>query len=83
MADLLLLLSSHFVALVGIAIVITLPITFWLVNEWLQNYAYAMRLGWWLFALPGAGLILLALAVVVVEALPRTQANPVDSLRME
>ncbi len=82
-ADLLLLLSSRFVALVGIAIVITLPITFWLVNEWLQNYAYAMRLGWWLFALPGAGLILLALAVVVVEALPRTQANPVDSLRME
>ncbi|WP_416865153.1 MAG: ABC transporter permease [Imperialibacter sp.] len=82
-ADLLLLLSSRFVRLVALAVIVTLPITFWLVNEWLQNYAYAMRLGWWLFALPGAGLILLALAVVVVEALPRTQANPVDSLRME
>lgn len=81
--DLLLLLSSRFVMLVGIAIVVTLPITFWLVSEWLQNYAYAMRLGWWLFALPGAGLILLALVVVVVEAIPKAQANPVDSLRME
>ena len=82
-ADLLLLLSSRFVRLVALAVIVTLPITFWLVKEWLQNYAYAMRLEWWLFALPGAGLILLALAVVVVEAIPKAQANPVDSLRME
>jgi putative ABC transport system permease protein len=81
--DLLLLLSSRFVSLVALAIAVTLPVTYWLVNAWLQNYAYAMRLEWWLFALPGAGLISLALAVVVAEATPKAQANPVDSLRME
>ncbi|MEQ9102505.1 MAG: FtsX-like permease family protein [Imperialibacter sp.] len=82
-ADLLLLLSSRFVRLVALAVVVTLPITFWLVNEWLQNYAYAMGLEWWLFTLPGAGLILLALAIVVAEAIPKAQANPVEAQRME
>jgi len=82
-ADLLLLLSGRFVALVGLAIVLTLPASVWLAKEWLANYAYAMPLHWWLFALPGAALVGMALVVVVLEAVPRAQANPVDSLRVE
>lgn len=82
-ADLLMLLSGRFVRLVMLAIVVTLPVTVWLVKEWLQNYAYAMPLGWWLFALPSLGLILLALAVVVLEAIPKAHTNPVEALRTE
>jgi len=81
--SLLVLLSRRFVTLVLLAIIATLPVTYLVVREWLQNYAHSMPLDWSLFVLTGLGLVLMTLAVVVLEAMPKAAANPVEALRTE
>jgi len=52
-------------------------------NKWLQNFAYRISLGWWIFALAGAMSLLIALLTVSWQSYRAAGKNPVDALRYE
>jgi len=77
------LLSKDFLKLVGIAIVIAIPIAWWAMKNWLQDFAYRIEINWWVFIIAGFVAILIALATVSFHAIRAAIANPVDSLKTE
>jgi putative ABC transport system permease protein len=77
------LLSKDFVKLVIIAIVIASPIAWWAMNKWLQDFAYRINLGAWIFIAAASLALLIALASVSFQAIKAAIANPVKSLRTE
>jgi putative ABC transport system permease protein len=81
--NLLFILSRDFLLLVVFAFVIAVPITWWAMNSWLQEFAYRIHIGWWIFAIAGALALSIALLTVGFQALKATLANPVKSLRTE
>ena len=78
-----LLLSKDFIRLVIIAIIIASPIAWWAVNTWLQNFAYRIAIEWWMFAIAGLFVIIIALLTVSYQAVKVAIANPAKSLRTE
>lgn len=78
-----LLLSKDFIKLIGIAILIAMPLSWWGSYQWLQNFAYRTDLSWWLFASGGAFLLLIALIILCLRTIKAASANPVNSLRSE
>ena len=78
-----LLLAGDFLKLVGLAGVIALPLGWWLMNRWLEAFAYRTSISWWLFVLAGGVALLIALLTVGAQAIKASLANPVDSLRAE
>jgi putative ABC transport system permease protein len=81
--SLVLLLSKEFLYLVLISLVIAIPLTWWVMNSWLQDFAYRISIQWWVFVLAGITAIFIALATVGFQALKAALTNPVDSLRTE
>ena len=77
------LLSREFVLLVGAAFVIAAPIGWWVMHQWLQQFAYRTEISWWIFGLSGVLALLTALATVTIQALKAVTANPVKNLRAE
>jgi putative ABC transport system permease protein len=77
------LLSRDFVKLVIISAVIAFPIAWWGMNKWLEDFAYRIHIGWWVFVLAGSIAILIALVTVSFQAIKAAVANPVNSLRTE
>ncbi len=77
------LLSVDFVKLVAIAILIASPIAWLAMNKWLQGFAYAVPLHWWIFASAGLAAILIALITVSFQSIKAALMNPVRSLKSE
>lgn len=77
------LLSKDFVALVMVAFIITLPLAWWAMHNWLQNFVYRTSLSWWVFAVTGIGMLLIALFILSIRTIRSATANPVKSLRTE
>jgi ABC-type antimicrobial peptide transport system permease subunit len=77
------LLSSYFIKLVLVAILIASPIAWYAMNRWLQGFAYKIDIVWWIFALAGLLTIGVALLTVGYQSIKAAVANPVKSLRTE
>jgi putative ABC transport system permease protein len=77
------LLSSEFLVLVVIAMLIATPVAWYGMNEWLRNFAYHTPIQWWVFAMAGGLIILIALATVSLQAIKAALVNPIKSLRSE
>lgn len=77
------MLSNEFLKLVLIACLITFPFTWWLMNKWLQDFAYRAEIGWGIGLLAGAVIVLIALTTVGVQSIKAAMANPIKSLRTE
>jgi ABC-type antimicrobial peptide transport system permease subunit len=77
------LLSKDFLKLVGVSILIAIPIAWYFMRDWLQDYAYRIEINWWVFVIAGIAAILIALVTVSFQALKAAIANPVDSLKTE
>jgi len=78
-----LLISREFVILIGIAFVIAIPVGYYFINKWLQDFAYRIHIGWWMFLLAGAIVLFIALLAMSFQAIRAATANPVKSLRTE
>lgn len=78
-----LLLSRDFVKLVLAALVIALPLTWLLMQQWLAEYPYRIELSFWVFALVGICAIAVALATISFHSIKAALMNPVKSLRSE
>jgi putative ABC transport system permease protein len=77
------LLSKDFIKLVVVAAIIAFPIAWWSMNKWLEDFAYRITIGWWIFMLAGVIALLIALFTVSFQAIKASVANPVKSLRTE
>ncbi len=77
------LLSKDFLKLVMIAFVIASPIAYYFMDKWLADFAYRITISWWIFALAGVSVILIALITVSWQSIKAAVANPVKSLRSE
>ncbi|MGH2564175.1 MAG: ABC transporter permease, partial [Ginsengibacter sp.] len=82
-AQIVTLLSGDFLKLVSIAFVIAAPVSWLVMNRWLQDFAYRINISWLVFVLAGATVILIALLTVSFQAIKAAMANPVKSLRTE
>jgi putative ABC transport system permease protein len=76
-------LSKDFLRPVFIASVIAVPVAWYAMNKWLQEFAYRTEISWWIFLVAGALSILIALITVSFQAIKAAIANPVESLRSE
>jgi putative ABC transport system permease protein len=83
MQRLVLMLSTDFLKLVVIALVIASPIAWYFMNKWLQDFAYRINIDWWIFAVAGLLSMLIAFLTVGFQAVKGAKANPVKSLRSE
>jgi len=77
------LLSKEFVYLVGVACLIALPLSYYGLSRWLDQYTYRTALTWWIFAGGGGTALVITLLTVSYQALKAALANPVKSLRNE
>ena len=77
------LLSKDFLLLVGIAIIIASPLAWYVMNNWLQDFAYRIHINWWMFFMAGIIAISIALITISFQAIKAAIANPVKSLRSE
>jgi putative ABC transport system permease protein len=77
------LLSRDFMQLVGVAILIAFPVAWWLMHNWLQDYAYRTTIQWWVFASAGGLALLITLLTVGLHAVRAARANPIKTLRTE
>ncbi len=81
--NVLLLVSKDFLILVGIAFLISVPVTWWAMHNWLQDFAYRIDIHWWVFLLAGIIAILISVITISFQAVKAAVANPVKSLRSE
>jgi len=77
------LLSKDFLKLVTISILIAIPIAWYFMQDWLQDYAYRIEINWWVFLIAGMVALLIAVLTVSFQAIKAAIANPADSLKTE
>lgn len=78
-----LLLVKNFLKPVGFAFLIATPIVWYLINDWLQNFAFHIKISWWLLAIPGILMLMIVFATVSFQTIKAAIANPIKSLRTE
>lgn len=83
MGSLLVLLSKDFLKLVIIALVIAIPIAYYFMDKWLQDFVYRIEISWWIFAVTALVAVGIALATVSFQAIRAALMNPVKSLKTE
>jgi len=77
------ILSKDFLKLIVFAVLIAWPIAWFIMHQWLQNFAYHIQISWWMFFVPAVTVLAIALFTVGFQAIKAALANPVDSLRDE
>jgi len=81
--DILRLISSDFMKMILIALVISIPVAWYIMNWWLENFAYSVKISIWMFVLTGAVAMAIALISTSVQAIRAALKNPIESLRYE
>jgi len=81
--NIVLLLSKDFIKLILIAFVIASPLAYYVMHQWLQDFAYRIDIEWCVFAIAGVLAVLIALATISFQAIKAAIANPVRALRSE
>jgi putative ABC transport system permease protein len=81
--NILILLSSGFTKWVMIAFVISIPLCFYIMHNWLENFAYRTTLQWWIFFIGGFVALVIAVITVSFQSVKAAIKNPVDALRYE
>ncbi len=77
------LLSGDFIKLVLIASFIASPLAWYFMHNWLQDFAYRIDIGWWVFIVAGIAALLIALITISFQSIKAAIANPVKSLKTE
>jgi putative ABC transport system permease protein len=77
------ILSKQFLLLVIVAFALAIPVTWWIMHNWLQDFAYRINIKWWVFGVAGALALTIAAVTVSFQAIKAAMANPIQSLRTE
>ncbi|MBN1820937.1 MAG: ABC transporter permease [Prolixibacteraceae bacterium] len=81
--EVMILLNKSFIKWVMIAFVLACPITWFIMQRWLENFAYKTNIGWWVFAFSGILAVSIAILTVSYQSWKAARANPTESLRYE
>ena len=82
-ANIVLMLSKGFLILIGIAMIIAIPLSYYWLDTVLQDYAYHITLSWYIFMLAAGITLILTLVTVSFQSARAAMANPVDSIKIE
>jgi putative ABC transport system permease protein len=82
-SDIMRLLLQNYVALIIIGSVIAAPLVWLVMSRWLQDFAYRIEISFWMPLAAGAIALVVAMAIVIFQAIKAARANPVKSLRTE
>jgi len=77
------LMTADLMVLISVSIAFAFPLGWWMMNRWLNGFAYRTDLSLWLFVIAGISVLITALSVVAIQTLKAALANPVQSLRNE
>ena len=77
------LLSKDFIKLVIIALFIAAPIGWYFMNKWLENFAYRIDIGWWMFVMADIFAVIIAFTTISINAIKAALVNPTKNLRIE
>ena len=77
------LLSIDFLKLIFLASVISIPLAWWAMNRWLQDFAYRVPVSWMIFALAGSSALAVAMITISFQAIKAARVNPINNLRTE
>ena len=77
------MLSGDFIRLIVLACLISIPVSWYIMNRWLQDFAYRIHISWWMFASASVLVLLIALVTVSARSIKAAMTNPVKSLRTE
>jgi ABC-type antimicrobial peptide transport system permease subunit len=77
------MLSKDFVLLVVLSVFLSVPIAYYFMNSWLQNYEYHTDISWWIFAVSALCALAITLFTVSYQSIKAAMANPIKSLRSE
>jgi len=77
------LLTTNFLKLVLVSIVLAAPLAWYAMDQWLQNFSYRTDLAWWIFALAGGLALLIAVFTISFQAIRAARLNPVQNLKSE
>jgi putative ABC transport system permease protein len=81
--SLLVLLSKDYVVLIGVSLLLSVPITVYLMNSWLQSFEYRINVGWEIFMLAGAISLVIALLTIGYHTIKTALSRPAEVLRYE
>lgn len=81
--SLLVLLSREYVYMVGIALVISVPVTWYLMSQWLQSFEYKIEIGWESFILAGGISLVIALFTISYQTIKTASSQPAETLKYE
>ena len=77
------LLAKEYLKLVVLAFLIAIPVSWYLMNDWLNDFAYRIELQWWMFAVAGIAAIIIAFATIGIQSTKAALANPVKAIKSE
>jgi putative ABC transport system permease protein len=77
------LLSRDFITLVGLAAIFSIPLAYFALSQWINNFAYHIKLSWTIFAMAGLLTLLVAMLPVILQSFKAAIAQPANSLRSE
>ncbi len=81
--QILIMIVSDFLKMIFISCIIALPLSYWLVQDWLQNFVYRVNIGWFIFLLSISFIVSLTLLTVAYESIKASLGNPTKNLRYE
>ncbi len=81
--NILLILSKDFIRLIIVALILAIPLGWYIMNMWLQDFAYKIAIQWWTFAIAGIIALAIATITIILNAYKAVRENPVKSLRTE
>ncbi|MCX2574804.1 ABC transporter permease [Pedobacter sandarakinus] len=77
------LLSLSFVKMIIVSLIIAIPLSYYLMNTWLNKFEFRTDISWWIIPVAGAGTLLIALLTISIQAYKSAKANPVNALKYE
>ena len=81
--NILLMLSKDFLKLIVVALLLAIPVGWFIMHQWLQDFAYRINIAWWVFAIAGMISLTIAVLVISLQAFKAAVQNPVKSLHTE
>jgi putative ABC transport system permease protein len=81
--SILILLSRDFLKLILVALVLAIPLGWFVMSKWLEDYAFRIHIGWWVFLVAGMLALIIAVMTICIQSLKAASRNPVQSLKTE
>ena len=73
----------EFMSIIGLAFIIAVPVTYWFVHQWLNNFSYQISMSWWIFGVSGLISAVLVMITISSQAIRAAVVNPADVLKSE